>query len=169
MLGLLIGFFLEFVLPAGIEVSFFPQSFESFSTYFNSIYDGLAIAGVIALVLSGSLPFIHFISVKIQSFSKKYNNFFFDSNNGLIGMFATLTNNIAMFHMMGKMSERDRVINVAFSVGAAFLVGDHLAFTAAVRPDLIYAVLIPKFVVGLLAVVFAIFYWKFVSEKNVTI
>jgi ethanolamine transporter len=40
---------------------------------------------------------------------------------------------------------RDKVLKIAFAVCAAFLFGDHLAFTANFQPTLLVAVMLGKF------------------------
>jgi ethanolamine transporter len=68
------------------------------------------------------------------------------------GMVATLANNIPMFGMMNKMDDRGKVINVAFCVSAAFTFGDHLGFTAANMPPMIFPVIVGKLVGGFTAI-----------------
>jgi len=71
------------------------------------------------------------------------------------GMIATLANNIPMFKLMNGMDDRGKVLNVAFAVSAAFTFGDHLGFTAANKPDMIFAVIVGKLIGGITAVLFA--------------
>ena len=73
------------------------------------------------------------------------------NNNAAAGMVATLANNIPMFGMMNKMDDRGKVLNVAFAVSAAFTFGDHLGFTAANMPGMIFAVIVGKLVGGVTA------------------
>lgn len=78
-----------------------------------------------------------------------------------IGMVATLANNIPMFGMMHRMDNRGKIINVAFTVSAAFTFGDHLGFTAANTPSMIFAVIVGKLVGG----VTAIFVASYLAKK----
>lgn len=77
------------------------------------------------------------------------------NNNAAAGMVATLANNIPMFGMLNKMDDRGKVLNVAFAVSAAFTFGDHLGFTAANMPGMIFAVIVGKLVGGVTAVMVA--------------
>jgi ethanolamine transporter len=72
-------------------------------------------------------------------------------------MVAALANNIAMFSIMKNMDDRGKVINVAFSVSAAFVFGDHLGFTAGIDKGMITAVIVGKLVGGITAVCIAYF------------
>ncbi len=74
---------------------------------------------------------------------------------GSAGLVATLANNIAMFNIMGEMNPKGKLLNVAFAVGAAFVFGDHLGFTAGVNSDMIFPVVIGKLAAGITALVLA--------------
>lgn len=81
------------------------------------------------------------------------------------GMVATLANNIPMFGLMKDMDERGKVINVAFAVSASFILGDHLGYTAGVERELIFPMIVGKFVGGVTAVFVAMVFLK-ITEKN---
>lgn len=57
--------------------------------------------------------------------------------------------------MVKDMKARDKVIVMAFVVCGAFLLGDHLSFTAYFQPTLIVPVLMGELVAGVFAVIFA--------------
>jgi ethanolamine transporter len=63
---------------------------------------------------------------------------------GAAGLLAATANILAMFRLVREMRPRDKVLNIAFAVCAAFLFGDHLAFTANFQPTLIVAVMLGK-------------------------
>jgi ethanolamine transporter len=62
-----------------------------------------------------------------------------------------------MFSIMKNMDDRGKVINVAFSVSAAFVFGDHLGFVAGIDKNMISAVIVGKLVGGITAVIIAYF------------
>jgi ethanolamine transporter len=68
---------------------------------------------------------------------------------GTLGLLASLTNVIVMFLLVKDMDPRDKVINVAFAVCGAFLIGDHLAFNLNVQPSITVALLCGKLVGGM--------------------
>ena len=70
-------------------------------------------------------------------------------------MVANLANNIAMFNLFDKMNPKGKLLNVAFTVSAAFVFGDHLGFTAGVERGLILAMIVGKLVGGITAVILA--------------
>ena len=50
---------------------------------------------------------------------------------------------------------KGKLLNVAFSVSAAFVFGDHLGFTAGNNPDMIFPVIVGKLVAGVTAIIVA--------------
>ena len=64
-------------------------------------------------------------------------------------------NILAMFKLVKDMPPKDKVINISFGVSSAFLLGDHLSYTANFQPTLIPAVLIGKLSAGILSIIFA--------------
>ena len=57
-----------------------------------------------------------------------------------------------MFALVKHMPPKDKVINISFAVCAAFLLGDHLSFTANFQPTIILPVILGKFLAGVIAV-----------------
>ena len=72
------------------------------------------------------------------------------------GLVATLANSIATFHRVKDMNYRGKVVNIAFSVSAAFTFGDHLGFTAGFAPEILPAVIIGKLAGGISALAVAL-------------
>ena len=60
------------------------------------------------------------------------------------------------------MDDRGKGVNVAFAVSAAFVVGDHMGFTAGFAPDVLPAMIVSKLVGGISAVAVAL--W--ITKKN---
>lgn len=58
--------------------------------------------------------------------------------------------------MIEKMQPEDKVKCLAFCVCSAFLIGDHLSFTANFQPSLILPVLTGKLIAGILSVYVAV-------------
>ena len=57
---------------------------------------------------------------------------------------------------------KDKVLIIAFAVCAAFLFGDHLAFTANFQPTLVLSIMVGKLIGGLCG--FALAYWLSVPK-----
>lgn len=80
------------------------------------------------------------------------------------GFLAATANVLALFRIIRIMPPKDKVLTIAYCVCAAFLIGDHLAFTANFQPSMIAALMGGKFFGGVLAVFFAL--WLVMPEAK---
>ncbi|MEE0981718.1 MAG: ethanolamine utilization protein EutH, partial [Acutalibacteraceae bacterium] len=76
--------------------------------------------------------------------------------NSVVGLIATLANSIATMESADRMNRKGRVMNLAFAVSAAFVFGDHLAFTLSYNEKHIVPVIVGKLVAGFSALAVAI-------------
>ena len=116
---------------------------------------GLLTCGQIAIVLIGAFPMVEWITRTFGKALEKVGAALGMNEQGSAGMVANLANNIAMFNIMGEMNPKGKLLNVAFSVSAAFVFGDHLGFTAGNNPDMIFPVIVGKLVAGVTAIIVA--------------
>ncbi|MDR2483928.1 MAG: ethanolamine utilization protein EutH [Treponema sp.] len=121
------------------------------------IGEAFAIVGGIAVVLAGAFSLVYLLTKYLGGPLGKLGELLGMNKEAAAGMVATLANNIAMFSIMKNMDDRGKVINVAFSVSAAFVFGDHLGFTAGIDKGMITAVIVGKLVGGITAVCIAYF------------
>lgn len=119
------------------------------------IWDGFKIIGSIAIVLLGAFPMVYFITKMFRRPLIRAGRLLGMGDMAAAGMIATLANNIPMFEMMKDMDNRGKVLNVAFAVSAAFVLGDHLGFTAGVNRSMIFPMIVGKLVGGVTAVALA--------------
>lgn len=122
----------------------------------------LEVISRIALILAGAYPMVYLISKWFRKPLTKVGVKLGVSEVSAVGFIATLANCIPMFKILNKMDERGKVLNIAFAVSAAFTLGDHLGFTAAVKPDMIFPVIVGKLTAGITAVMLAVL----VAPKN---
>jgi ethanolamine transporter len=121
--------------------------------------EGFEIVGEIAIVLAGAFPLVAVVTKLLRKPLASLGNRLGigDSASGLV---ATLANSIAMFHLVKDMNYRGKVVNIAFSVSAAFALGDHLGYTAGFAPEILPAVILGKLAGGISAVVVAMWLTK---------
>lgn len=160
------GLFITTVITIGLVAAII-EALTGFSLIpgMASIDEGVKIIGSIAIVLAGAYPLVYAIT---KIFGKQLTNVgkrLGINKQAAAGLIASLANNIPMFSMMHEMDSRGKVINVAFAVSAAFVLGDHLGFTAGVQPDMIFAVIVGKLTGGLAAVLLAYFALNKYSDK----
>ena len=117
--------------------------------------NGLLVCGQIGIVLIGAFPMVEWITRTFGGALSKLGGALGMNDKGSAGLVATLANNIAMFNIMGEMNPKGKLLNVAFSVSAAFVFGDHLGFTAGNNPDMIFPVIVGKLVAGVTAIIVA--------------
>ncbi|MBQ8584958.1 MAG: ethanolamine utilization protein EutH, partial [Butyricicoccus sp.] len=125
---------------------------ESGMTPLNS---GLLTCGQIGIVLIGAFPMVKWITKTFGGALEKVGKALGINETSSAGMVANLANNIAMFNIMGDMDPKGKLLNVAFSVSAAFVIGDHLGFTAGVDQSMVTPVMIGKLVGGITAILVA--------------
>lgn len=130
------------------------------------ISESLKIIGAITIILVGAYPMVYAITTIFKKYllagGKKLNI----NDKAAAGLITSLANNIPMFSMFKEMDNRGKVINVAFAVSAAFVLGDHLGFTASVNSNMILPVIGGKLIGGLTAMVVAIFVYNRIYLKN---
>ena len=127
-----------------------------------TIEEGAAICLNAAVVLSGSFPFVYVLSKLLSKPLRVIGGKVGMNENSLIGMVSSLASSATSFGMMDKMDKKGVVVNSAFAVSGAFILGSHLAFTMAFDGRYIVPVLAGKLVAGISAAVLA----GVIYEKN---
>ena len=116
----------------------------------------IEVIGSISAVLLGAYPMVLLLTRWFEKSFMKIGSLLKINNMAAGGMIATLANNIPMFGMMKKMDTRGKIINWAFSVSAAFALGDHLGFVAANMAPMIFPMIAGKIIGGITAIFVAI-------------
>lgn len=130
------------------------------------VEDGFATVAGIAIILSGVFPLIAFISkICKKPFTKLGNKIGIDENS-VLGLVSSLANSIPTFDLADKMNEKGRMMNLAFTVSASFIFGDHLAFTMAYDKNYLPAMIVGKAIGGITAVIAAHFMYKKTSAHE---
>lgn len=161
------------LMDAGIKLVLVFSIVEIFTGFFTNVFGGwgfdpimadeedqfraLETAGYIGIMLAGAFPMVYlirkFFSKPLEAGGQKIGL----TSVGSAGLLATVANILAMFTLVRYMRPKDKVINIAFAVCAAFLLGDHLSFTANFQPNIILPVILGKLAAGIIAIGFA--YW----------
>lgn len=120
------------------------------------ISEGFATVGAIAIVLAGAFPLVYAITRILEKPLTKLGRSLGINDAAAAGLVASLANSIATFGMVKDMDRRGKVVNIAFAVSAAFVLGDHLGFTAGFAPEMLLSVIVGKLVGGISAVAVAL-------------
>ncbi|WP_134705013.1 ethanolamine utilization protein EutH [Ammoniphilus sp. YIM 78166] len=162
--------FLKLVLVFSI-VEYFTGAFSSLfgSWGFSPIiadkedqFRALEVAGYIGIMLAGAFPMVYLIRKYFSRPLEVAGNKLGLSSAGSTGLLASAANILAMFRLIKSMPPKDKVVNIAFAVCAAFLFGDHLSFSANFQPNLILYIMVGKISGGVFAV--AVAYWLSVPK-----
>ncbi|MBF7096744.1 ethanolamine utilization protein EutH [Alkalibacter mobilis] len=128
------------------------------------IMEGMNIVAKIGIVLLGTFPVL---SILVKALDRPLN--FVGKKIGLdttsiAGVIFSLANSVPVFGMLKDMNIRGKITSTAWMVPASAALGDHLGFTASVRPDMIVPMMTSKLAAGALAVVLALFITKDLKE-----
>ncbi len=107
-------------------------------------FRALEIAGYIGIMLSGAFPMVYLITKFLAVPMEKLGSKIGLTPVGAAGLLAASANILAMFRLVRDMRPKDKVLVIAFAVCAAFMFGDHLAFTANFQPNIILPLLLGK-------------------------
>ena len=118
--------------------------------------EGFETVGAIAIVLAGAFPLVSCLTRLLDKPLRKAGTLLGINDAAAAGLIASLANSIATFGLVRQMDARGKVVNIAFAVSAAFVLGDHLGFTAGFAPELLPAMILGKLAGGISAVAVAL-------------
>ncbi|MBQ8310779.1 MAG: ethanolamine utilization protein EutH [Clostridia bacterium] len=151
--GLAIGIF---TMLTGIEILPGAGSFESAAEV---VFRACA-------VMAGAFPMLFCVSWLLKRPFGAIGNRLQVSENAMTGLVSMLASSAATFDMLKDMNHKGRVLNSAFSVSAAFLFAAHLAYTMAVDPSYLPAVMIGKVVAGVSAFALTLVLYDRIFKKG---
>ena len=115
------------------------------------------IVGNIGITLAGAFPFVHFLSRMLRKPLLKAGSKFGINEASVAGFLISLPNSLPMLGMIKDMDDKGKVMNVAFIVSGAYVLGDHMGFTAAYNQAMLLPMIIGKMTAGAAAVILAYF------------
>jgi ethanolamine transporter len=155
------GKFITILITAGLALGIFQQlTGKVILKNTAPIMESAATVFTICITLAGTFPLIAIISKilkkPLSALGKKLDL----DDTSVVGLIATLANSIATMESADRMNRKGRILNLAFAVSAAFVFGDHLAFTLSYNDDHIIPVIVGKLVAGITALVLASILYK---------
>lgn len=129
------------------------------------IMESAATVFTICITLAGTFPLIAIVSKLLKKPLSALGKKLELDDTSVVGLIATLANSIATMESADKMNRKGRVMNLAFAVSAAFVFGDHLAFTLSFNEAHILAVIVGKLVAGVSALAVAVVLEKKTRKK----
>lgn len=117
--------------------------------------ESMEIVGLIVLALAGAFPLVFFLREKIIPFVRPLINKSGISDIAWVSFVSSLAHSIPMFKKLHELDEKGKLMNIAFSVSGAFVIGGHLGFTAAIEPQMVIPMMVGKLSAGILAIMIA--------------
>ena len=151
----------------GIYIPFFDQMVTADEAGFTGLDRGLLLCGQIALVLAGAFPMVRWVTKHFSSMLEKLGKRIGVNTASSAGFLASAANIIPMYAGMKDMDNKGKVLNAAFAAGGAFVLGDHLGFTAGVDSQMVLPVIVAKLTCGISAAIVAYFLFP-ILEKRIT-
>lgn len=128
--------------------------------------EAFGIVANIAMVLAGVFPLLAVINRIFGRFFSKIGNLIKIDDKSVLGLITTLANAIPMLGFIGEMNKKGRVMNMAFAVSAAYVIGDHLAFTMVFDKSYIPSIMTAKLVSGIASLIAAHFVYNSSVKKG---
>jgi len=159
--ALVFGKFIVVVITIGLATSAFQELTDIvIIAGMAPIMDAMIIIAQIGIILLGTFPIltliVKFLDKPLTRLGQKLG---MDAISAA-GIVITLANSIPVYKMMKNMNPKGKVINTAWLVPATAALGDHLGFTAGVRPSMITPVVFGKLIAGILAIALATWFSK---------
>jgi len=148
------GIFITAVITAGLSLGIirFLTGYEVIKGL-NTLEEGASICVNAAVVLSGSFPFMYVLAKVLAKPLKVISKKTDMNETSVVGIVSTLATSATAFGMMDKMDNKGIMINSAFAVSGAFVLGGHLAFTMAFDSTYVIPVIVGKLVSGVSAII----------------
>lgn len=164
--SLLFGKFIIIVITIGLAASAFQHlTGVIIIPGMAPIMDAMVIIAQIGIILLGTFPVLVLIVKRLDKPLTKLGQKLGMDATSAAGMVITLANSIPVYKMMKDMNPKGKVINTAWIVPATAALGDHLGFTAGVRPDMITSVVLGKLIAGILAIALAVWFTRDLSYE----
>lgn len=154
MFGLIVSI-LDFMLDINILKGMLP--FE----------EGVVVVAKIAIILSGAYTLIAFLSKLLKKNLETISNRVGINEDSILGIFTSLVNAVPMLAIFNKMDWKGQIVNAAFSVSGAFLLGGQLAFVSTVSEKMVTPFFVSKIIAGVTAILVARVFIKIEEKKKV--
>lgn len=113
------------------------------------------------IMACGGLVLSHIALDHLKKPIEKLGAFLGVNNESVVGLFLSCTQSLAMLPLFSKMDRRGKIINAAFSVAGAYVVGGQMAFVASLVPSSwLTAYMANKLIAGVLGIVLALIFDK---------
>ena len=134
--------------------------------YMDSIEVAFKTVAGIAIFLAGVYPLIAVMSRLLKAPLAALGKVMKINEISIVGLISTLANAIPTISLIDKMNSKGIIMNMAFMVSAAFVFGDHFAFTMAYDDSYLLGMVVGKLVSGFCSLIAAHFLYKYTEKIN---
>lgn len=114
------------------------------------------VVGSIAVFLGGAFTLVAVVRRVFAAALGRAGRLLYVNDSSVSALILSLANSLAAILMIHEMDDRGRLLNIAFLTSAGCALGDHLAYTNQIAPELCAPVMVGKLVGGLSALVAAL-------------
>ena len=111
--------------------------------------EGVMVCANAAVVLAGAFPFMCIVSKLLKKPLNAVGRRIGIDEYSTLGIISSIVTSATAFGMMDRMNKKGTMLNSAFAVSGAFVLGSHLAFTLAFDASMLVPVLLGKVVSGI--------------------
>ena len=131
-----------------------------------TLEEGAEICLSICAVLTGAFPMMHVIAKALKKPMEKLAQKAGVNDTSVTGLLSTLVSSFPTYEMMKDMDRKGAMLNAAFSVSAAFVFADHMAYAMAFDDTFLTSLIVGKLTAGVLALAVAYFVWNRIGNKG---
>ena len=131
-----------------------------------TLEEGAEICLSICAVLTGAFPMMHVIAKALKKPMEKLAQKAGVNDTSVTGLLSTLVSSFPTYEMMKDMDRKGAMFNAAFSVSAAFVFADHMAYAMAFDDTFLTSLIVGKLTAGVLALAVAYFVWNRIGNKG---
>lgn len=155
------GHFMRIVAMLGLLFAIFTFLTKiRISPHFDTLEHAAFICVNASVTLSGMLPLMHLVTKVLKKPMERIGNKMGLDHISAVTFLSNMVTNALTFGAMEKMNRKGVVLNSAFAVSAAFMLGGHLAYTMAFDSAYVAPVLVGKLISGVSAIALAAILFK---------
>ncbi len=155
LLGIIVGAFSKLT---GVTVPLMKNA--------DTLMNAMAIVAEIVIVLIGILPMLELLMRVLKKPMSLVSRLLKVNIASASGLIYTLANNIPTFSAFKDMNRRGRILNAAWMVTAAAMLGDHLGFTSGVAPAMVMPMLTGRFCAAFGGLLLAMIWTRKMKENE---
>lgn len=114
--------------------------------------EGVVVVAKIAIILSGAYSLIAFLSKILRKNLENISSKVGINEDSILGLFTSLVNAVPMLAIFNKMDWKGQIVNAAFAVSGAFLLGGQLAFVSTISEKMVTPFFVSKIIASVTAV-----------------